>query len=85
MTEILTTETLQVWSSNPVTVEIIKRVKAAVLAEQSISYYRKGQSADSYGLDCAYSQGLIDGAEAFLEAFNNIKFEFGEDEAENNE
>ena len=82
---ILTEETLQGWRSNPITAEIVKRVKQAVLAEQASSNYNRGQNTDSYGLHCAYSQGVIDGAKSFLEAFDNLNFEVEEEEEENNE
>ncbi len=64
--------------------EIINRVKEAVLAEQNTDDKRPsgGQSAGSYGLTCAYSKGLIDGAKAFLDAFDNLEFET---EGESNE
>ena len=78
----LTKEALQAWRSNPITAEITRRVKLKVKEEQSISKYTKGQSAESYGLECAHSEGMVSGINEYLEVFDNLQFEIKEDAEE---
>lgn len=75
MTEILTQETLRVWHSNPVTIEIIKRVEAAILVGQEKEGFHHDVDAATYGLRCAYVTGVTHGAKAFMDAFGNLEFE----------
>jgi len=73
--EILTEETLRVWRNNPVTIEIINRVDAAILVGQENEYIDLTIDASTYGLRCAYAKGVHDGAKAFMAAFGNLSFE----------
>ena len=81
----LTKERLQKWRDDPVTVEIFKRIKEAIRAEESCSDYEPGVSASSYGLMCAYSEGVVNGANSLIETYGNLEFEIMEDKGDSNE
>ncbi len=79
---IVTQAKLNEWHSHSITKEIFKVISDAVKEERETEVYKPGVSSSSYGIDCAYREGFLQGCKVIIETYGTLEYTHREDENE---
>lgn len=70
----LTEEALDGWYAHPVTKTILQLIANEAIEKRAIPIYRAGDSAEKIALECAHTEGCIEGALSLLSMHERLKF-----------
>lgn len=70
----LTEEALDGWYANPVTQYILQLIADESIEKRATPKYRAGDSAEKIALECAHTEGCIEGSLSLLSMHKGLKF-----------